>query len=294
MIICDIVGGLGNQMFQYACGRAASLRSSQELKLSVDRFGSYTIHQGFELERVFNLAHTKATKADVDKVLSWRGAPLARRILGKLPPRLTNGSSFIREPHHHFWPGILEIRRNCYLQGYWQSEKYFSDFATMIRDEFQFAIPQESTDTRIFSEMRQTNSVAVHVRRGDYTRKENVALFAPVTSEYYNCALRVLQAAEGPLDIFLFSDDGAWAMELLKDWSAQITLVDHNKGSRSAMDMFLMSHCRHNIIANSTFSWWGAWLNSNPDKQVFAPAKWFTTRSGHSSSDLIPESWRTI
>lgn len=289
MIISQIIGGLGNQMFQYAAGRALSLRLGQPLRLDIAGFDGYGLHQGFELQRVFNCPAETATEANVRSILGWQFSPAIRRVLTRPGMVAFRREGFVVEPHFHYWPEINHVPRDCYLAGYWQSEQYFREAASVIHADFTFKSLPVNRNAELAEQIGQVNAVSLHVRRGDYVNNPKTNVVHGVCSlDYYRDAVQhVSSRVENPY-FFIFSDDMAWVKERLKmDLPCQY--VDHNCGADSYNDMRLMSLCRHHIIANSSFSWWGAWLNRNPDKIVVAPKKWFA--NDKNISDLFPAGW---
>jgi hypothetical protein len=292
MITVNIIGGLGNQMFQYACGRAVSIRTGQSLRIAVDQFGSYALHNGFELQRVFQLEPRRASAAELKQLLGWQAAPSIRWLLGRPVMHWALGPRWCQERHFRYWPGIKCVRPPAYLHGYWQSEKYFVDVADQIRDEFKFRIPWDEADLAVLERMQAQPSASLHVRRGDYNHGKNQSIYASCSMDYYHEAIRLVRQQVPGIRFFAFSDDPDWVETNLCKELGPIEMIRHNVGKRSANDMRLMSMCQHHIIANSSFSWWGAWLNPNPKKLVIAPTHWFVNNPD--TQDLIPESWLRI
>jgi len=289
MILSRIIGGLGNQMFQYAVGRALSLRLSSSLRLDVTGFDGYGLHQGFELSHLFVCNPEIATEDDVRNLLGWRASRLARKIMFRPGFKMLHGASMVVEPYFHYWPGIKLVSRNIYIAGYWQSEKYFSDASEAIRSDFAFKAPFSKKNIDLSGRISQTTAVSLHVRRGDYLadKKTNSAHGLCSLDYYRQAVVYISNKIERP-EFFVFSDDIAWVKEnLVIDFPCMF--VDHNNGSESYNDMRLMSLCKHHIIANSSFSWWGAWLNPNPDKIVVAPRRWFARDAN--IEDLFPSGW---
>lgn len=292
MIISHIIGGLGNQMFQYAAGRSRSLALDIPLKLHVSDFAGYGLHHGFELGNVFRGHFLPATDADLRTVLSWRRSWACRRILVNRHAAVFRGPRLVVEPRFGYWSGISETTDNCFLVGNWQSEKYFRDIANTIRADFTFRKPPTGRDQEWISRMNDCQSISLHVRRGDYaTHAKTRAVLGLLPVDYYCSAVDFVASRSGFPEFFIFSDDIPWAREHL-DIPFPCHYVDHNKGSESHNDMRLMSICRHHIIANSSFSWWGAWLNPKPDKIVVAPRRWFA--NGWDVKDLIPAEWVSL
>lgn len=292
MIICQILGGLGNQMFQYATGRALSLALGCQLLLDLRSFRRYSLHNGFEIDRIFYAPVKAATEADVGKVLNWRASNLARKLLKRVRSPLLHGPNLAIEPHFNYWPRLRELDAPSYLMGYWQSEKYFNDFEQIIRADFSFktALNGENLETSV--RIQDCNSVSLHVRRGDYVTHAPTAKILNVCSiDYYHKAItRIAELIHLPY-FFVFSDDHKWVRNNLKI-PFPTEYIDRNRGMQSYIDMQLMSLCKHQIIANSSFSWWGAWLNQNPGKIVIAPRNWFC--NGLNDSDLIPQKWTRL
>ncbi len=295
MIISNLVGGLGNQMFQYACARSLSLELDVPLKFSTDTFGVHNAHNGFELARVFSLKLEIASGEDLTRLIGWgRSLPLVRRALVKWPFSLVAGRRFLGEPHFRYWPGLRQhARQGGYLQGYWQSERYFACHAGHIRSDFTFGDDLRGANLQLAHSIGQRTAISVHVRRGDYvSNAKTLAVHGTCSLDYYQAAIdTLLQRCPGAL-LVAFSDDPHWVSQFLQPRYPGMVLVDHNKGVESYNDMRLMSMCQHHVIANSSFSWWGAWLNPSPDKVVIAPARWFA--DGRDSRGLIPDSWETM
>lgn len=296
MIISHLIGGIGNQMFQYAVGKAATLRLDVPLKLDVSHFESYKLHQGFELDRVFTCHIDLAKKSDIRDILGWRSSLNIRKFLSRPHMKIFCGDTLVIEPHSHYWEGIKNIHRNTYLLGYWQSMRYFDEFSSEIRADFSFKMPFSGKNTEIIKKIRQVNSVSLHVRRGDYVQVPQTAVTHGLCSQaYYRAAIQYVESRVDNPYFFIFSDDIDWVKRSLKiQFPCQY--VDHNQGVDSHNDMHLMSLCAHNIIANSTFSWWGAWLNLNPRKIVVAPNAWLADTNVVSNykqfmDDLIPINW---
>lgn len=283
MIIVQILGGLGNQMFQYAAARRLSLRAHLPLKLDISGFVSYK-------RRRFALAHlcVRDDHATPDEVRSLRG--WAPRVQRRMPQwaRQMIASGHVIEPHYHFSPEILGIRRPVYLTGFWQSERYFSDVEDVIRKDFAVSDPPTEKNRAILEQIRSAPSVAVHVRRGDYLQAK--AGHGTCPAEYYRTAMaEMVQRCGGTVRFYVFSDDIEWARENL-DRGATVSYVDHNGPDEDYEDLRLMTSCTHHVIANSTFSWWGAWLGSATNKIVIAPKRWFAG-GAHDTRDLYPPGW---
>ena len=289
MIVTNIIGGLGNQMFQYAAGRALSLMNDQPLRLDVSTFDGYNLHNGFELSRLFMGPMNLATSDELLNMLGWRAVPIIKRQLLKNLFSMLRGNRFIVEPHFQYWSGIHQVQTDAYLSGYWQSSKYFKGFENDIRADFVFKQILTDKNHEMASKILACNAVSIHVRRGDYVQNPNTLSTHGICSlDYYNLAIRhISKCIENPI-FFVFSDDMAWVR---KNFKIEFPYhhIDHNLGAESYNDMRLMSMCKHHIIANSSFSWWGAWLNPCLDKVVVAPDRWFVNATN--TNDLIPNDW---
>jgi hypothetical protein len=275
-------------MFQYAAGRALSLRLGTPFKLNTRDFSGYQLHQGYELKRIFNINVEIASEDDLSIVLGWQKSKMMRRIFRKTQLKPLRQRNYVVEPYFNYWGDINKLKENSYLEGYWQSEKYFIEYAENIRMDFTFKLPFSNENAEIVKQISQVNAVSLHVRRGDYVSNAKNAFIGVCSLEYYRKAIECIKSQLDMPVFFVFSDDINWVKNnLVLDKTS--VFVSHNKGSESYNDMRLMSLCKHNIIANSSFSWWGAWLNSNPQKIVIAPKQWFA--SGQDDRDLIPEAW---
>lgn len=291
MIIANINGGLGNQMFQYANAKALANRKGVDFLADISLYEKKVMHQGFELGRIFDLSVGLATKADLNKVLGAFHSPLTNRILARLPLLKNMPKRFISEPHFEYWGGLQACPENAYVFGYWQSEKYFIDHEEQIRRDFSFKSFTDSKNTKLALQIKESPcSVSIHIRRGDYLSNPTANAYHGVLSpSYYAAALEYLSKEFPNLELFIFSDDIEWVKQNLELSNHQVSFVSHNTGTNSYQDMALMSLCDHHVIANSSFSWWGAWLNSSTDKTVIAPKNWFIKPIN--TKDLIPSSW---
>lgn len=289
MVIANLIGGLGNQMFQFAAGRAISLDRGSSLLLDISGFANYELHQGFELQRIFDCNVGISDKEDTRDVLGWQSSSLIRRVISRHSMAVFRRREFVVEPHFHYWQKIKNVPSNCYLLGYWQSEKYFLGVASQIRKDFCFRLPLEKENSELANNISQVNSVSLHVRRGDYAHNPKTAATYGICSlDYYKASIKYIAKRVQKPYFFVFSDDIAWAKNSLQiEFPHQY--VDQNHGEESYNDMRLMSFCQHHILANSSFSWWGAWLNPNPEKIVVAPSRWFANETN--IQDLFPRGW---
>lgn len=279
MQIVWCLGGLGNQMFQYAFYRV--LQSyNRNVYLDVSTFKSYGLHNGYELEIVFGIIADTASANQISKFKD--------NIFLKILNKANIYSKIIRQKNLGFDERYLQLNGNRYFEGYWQSEKYFKSIEAQIRMDFTFPELDEKNQI-IANAIEKGNAVSIHIRLGDYV---NHPLHGGIcTLDYYKKAIDVIKKDVDNPRFYIFSNDIAWCKENLK--LENVVYVLGNDGENSYKDMHLMSLCKHNIIANSSFSWWGAWLNKNLAKIVIAPKKWFNDPS-LDSSDLIPEEWIKI
>lgn len=292
MIISRVIGGLGNQMFQYAVGRAVSLVRNVPLRLDISGFANYGLHQWIEFQRIFNCTAEIANEGDVRRILGWQSSARVRGILSRRSITAFRKKGFIVEPHHHYWQGIRDVPHDCYLMGYWQSEKYFLDVASVIRSHFTFKFPPVNRNADIVDLINQVSAVSLHVRRGDYANNpDTTATHGLCSLEYYHAAIQYIAERVKQPEFLIFSDDVEWVKDNLKI-KFPSHYVDHNHGAESYNDMRLMSLCQHHIIANSSFSWWGAWLNPSTKKIVIAPKRWFANKTD--VRDSFSQGWVTL
>lgn len=292
MIIVKLMGGLGNQMFQYAAARRLSYVSGVQLKLDLSWFDTVcegVTERNYQLHP-FNIVASIATPAETAQF----ARPLGK-IAGFARRYLPLGTSYLQEKHFHFDPAMLKPRRRAYLDGYWQNEKYFEDVKEVIARDFTFKAPPEGLNRTLAEEVGGSgkDNIALHIRRGDYVNNPAVANFHGACSrQYYNAAISMLgQLLDNP-HFFIFSDDPDWVTANFTI-THPFTVLGHNGPDRGWEDLRLMSLCKHHIIANSTFSWWGAWLAANPQKVVIAPRSWFNN-ANIDTKDLLPDSWIKI
>lgn len=279
MQIVWCLGGLGNQMFQYAFYRSLQL-SGNEACLDISSFVSYDFHNGYELERVFGLCPVMASENQLSK--------FKNNILLKILNKANIYSRIIKQKNLGFDGRYLQLKGNKYFEGYWQSEKYFKNIEAQIRTDFTFPKLDEKNQI-IANDIIKTNSISIHIRMGDYV---NHPLHGGIcTLDYYKNAIKIINENIDNPKFYIFSNDIAWCKENLK--LENVVYVLGNDGDSSYKDMQLMSLCKHNIIANSSFSWWGAWLNNNPSKVVVAPNKWLNDNS-IDTTDLLPSEWIRI
>lgn len=292
MIIAQLKGGLGNQLFQYAAGRAVAHRCSMPLTLDLSRY-EWDPKRCYRLDR-FNIQARPATPSEVAHVTGENRRGLQGvlfRFGQKLKPY--HRRTVVREKHFHFDPYSRRIRSATYLEGYWQSDKYFEDIAPILRQELTLKYPLEPINEALARRIGEVEAVSVHVRRGDYAADPKTKqTHGTCTPAYYGDAVEQMRRLLRAPHFFVFSDDISWA-EANLSFEGPVTYVDHNGQDRDYEDLALMSFCRHHIIANSSFSWWGAWLSDYPDKHVMAPKRWMRDPQ-HCTKDVVPTTWHRV
>ncbi|NCB38059.1 MAG: alpha-1,2-fucosyltransferase [Erysipelotrichia bacterium] len=298
MIIVQLIGGLGNQLFQYALGRHLAIKTKTELKLDVCEFNNYKL-RAYGLNN-FKIMQNNATINEINRLkygtnlaLLTKALHFINKISYKLAKRsLVRKSTFIEESSLPFCPDILQLSGNVYLKGYWQSEKYFSEIKEVLYEDLELAEQLDWQNNKLLNEISCGESASIHVRRGDYVADPKASkIYASCDACYYTRAVEIIRKQHPLTRFFIFSDDPDWAETNLK--ISNSVVVRCNDASKNYADLHLMRNCQHNIIANSTFSWWGAWLNKNPNKIVIAPQAWFNNAST-CSKDLIPKNWIQI
>jgi len=290
MIIVRLIGGLGNQLFQYAVARHLAEIHGSVLKIDISGFETYKLHK-YSLWP-FNIQEHFASTEEVAKLTPKMGVAgrMLRRLLCR-PQKLAKTHIKEKDPFC-FNPEILNLPDGIYLDGYWQTEKYFANIEDNIRREVTVKTPQMHKNKELAELIASCEAVSIHIRRGDYVSNNdtNKKHGTCELDYYFRCVEHLGQMVERP-HFFIFSDDPGWARDNL-NLTYPTTIVDHNSADKNYEDLRLMCQCKHNIIANSSFSWWGAWLNKNLDKIVIAPKKWLNDSSIDTSDlDLITDSW---
>lgn len=287
MIITKIIGGLGNQMFQYAYAKCLQ-QKKYDVSLDTSGFETYKLHGGYQLDRyaidLFPSAKEQNNKFYNDSI--WY------KILTKVG---MNHPRFIKEKSLLFDETFLKIEDDVYIDGYFQCEKYFVDIRDILLKQFTMT-ENKSNYTMIIEQqiLSLKRSCSLHVRRGDYVSNQKaLKVHGLCDINYYKKAINILNDRFGDITYFIFSDDIGWVKENLKIENA--IYVETQEKRIPHEDIYLMSLCNHNIIANSSFSWWGAWLNQNEEKIVIAPKRWFANdRMQEQAKDIIPQSWIKI
>jgi hypothetical protein len=285
MIITEINGGLGNQLFQYAAGLSLAEKHQTQFKINVD-FKQADTSRTLGLSH-FNIFLESATPEEIKHYSPT--SILFKKILSYLPLAL---QKFYKERQFSYQPDFEKLGPNVYLKGYWQSERYFSTIATQVKDIFTLQPHFYSNILPLIEEIKQTESVSIHVRKGDYLLHPYSDYYATLESAYYNNALAALQDNLPQLKLYVFTDDPKWVKENLA-LPIPYTLISGVQTRSMYEDFQAMLSCKYHIIANSSFSWWTAWLSAREGKKVVAPKEWF--KNGPSdTADLIPKSWLIV
>ena len=284
-----LCGGLGNQMFQYAAGRALALRCKAELLLNVAWYAAPKADatpRQFCLNVFSGVCGRQVTEPwpEAEGV----GARLMRHTRFVLPFTIRG---YVPEPSFNYWSGIHKVQAPAQLLGFWQSEKYFEHAEQQIRADFAFPVLPGNFGLGLCNKIRAAqHSISVHVRMGDYVNNPSAAMHNIITPQYYARALRYFYEKYGSCSLFLFSDEPDKAASFFDPQGHELTIVDTK--AEAHHDMHLMSLCRHHIIANSSFSWWGAWLGSDAGITI-APTRWFAT-SKTNTADVCPAPWLQV
>lgn len=290
MKIVKILGGLGNQMFQYAFYLALRNRfPNEELYVDTSCFRKYPLHNGYELAKIFDIDAKEASFHDKFKIAypypNYRAWQIGKYIL---PKRKT---MFMERKEGGYDNLAFQVAGSCYYDGYWQDDQYFKD----IRDEIIRVFTPQNISYRnksLISKLTGKTSLSIHVRRGDYIG--NSCYDGICTLEYYEKAINKILDSTNIDSVCIFSNDIKWCKQTLTPLLKQIAdvvYINWNNGEESYQDIFLMSACNHNIVANSSFSWWGAWLNQNKGKMVVCPSKWNNIKN---SQFQTPKEWIKI
>lgn len=290
MVVVRIIGGLGNQMFQYAYALALK-KKGYDVKLDLTSIENYTLHGGYQLNH-YKINLPVASSEELINFIDIKKKDKFFALFNK------NIFKQVKEHGLNFKERLLKVSDNSYIKGYFQSQKYFLDISKDIKETFSLKNFSEYTKKTKELINNDDNSVSLHIRRGDYVSNEIAnKVHGTCDLEYYYRAVDFLSKKIDYKNIFIFSDDIKWCKENLNLEKYNCIYVDSiNNKLLPHEDIFLMSLCKHNIIANSSFSWWGAWLNTNPDKIVVVPKRWYLKKEKQKQVEksLIPESWFRI
>jgi hypothetical protein len=320
VVVTRLSGGLGNQLFQYAAGRSLAHQSGARLVIDATAFtlpveprkfalGPYPIdadvrYDGYAYEPVRPtlrfprpVGFPERPDGPLDAImyiLGKRGGAADRivRALWRLAHRASGGAGLaaFAERSYDYDPRFAHLGRRTYLVGYWQSYRYFDDVHDLIRRETTLPRPPDHENLRWLTQIRQSNSVCVHVRRGDYLLPRAFDHHGVCSEDYYRCAIHLIEQRVSDPRFFVFSDDLDWCRGRFS--GANVALVDANSADAAHDELRLMASCRHHIIANSSLSWWGAWLARHDDQIVVGPDPWFTEL--RRTPDLYPPNWLAV
>ena len=296
-VVVRLVGGLGNQMFQYAAALGLAMRQDRTLKMDVSAYAAYNFPYQLDCLKVPQDLYTGTP------LFQPASSSIAARVIRRIKREIFKGYVFrgcafrkgvYCEPYFHFNPAFFKLSgTEILLNGYFQSPRYFESVAQLLRERFQPAAPLSTVAADWAAKIAASPCpVSLHVRRGDYTEGANSAVHGVLDRGYYDRAVNLIQCLAGErVEFFFFSDEPDVIAEAFADLP-RAYVVRSDPGA-SWEDMFLMARCRHNIIANSSYSWWGAWLNPAEDKRIIAPARWFTPGKLATCNvlDIYPDNW---
>lgn len=287
MIIVKIAGGLGNQMFQYASAKSMAKRLNKELYIDLGHYDKYD-DRTFKLKEIFNIDDTVLSYKDIPLVYKIYKNRYINFIIRKSKMNIGLKNKFIYQKHFDIDRRLIENdnKNNFYLDGYWQNEEYFVEYDDYIRNKFKLKCEIRKEVLDKINEINTDNSVSVHIRRGDYMNIKNIELYGICPIEYYKNSIKYIADKISEPKFYFFSDDIDWVKENL-NIEYECEFIDGRYDDFE--ELYMMSKCKHNIIANSSFSWWGAWLNTNPDKIIIAPKKW--TNRLNTSEQILPKNW---
>lgn len=293
-VVVRLMGGLGNQMFQYAAGRSLSLRRGAGLVLDLSWFHTVS-------DRHYGLwaLNISAETVDTPEWSPGRGSRWLGRLLNKVGKVgmeqlfRPNAVPVYREKGFGFDQAVPGLSAPVCLDGYFQSERYFSDQVSVIRNDFTVISPPNEANVRLLERLAGNDAICLHVRRGDYVANAKMNAFHGVCPvDYYRAGLQIVSEGLADPRCYVFSDDPAWVRANLC-LPLPTSVVDINSAEAPQEDLRLMAACRHFVIANSSLSWWAAWLGQHPGKRVVAPKQWFQT-ANLDTSQLIPGAWMRI
>lgn len=278
-------------MFQYATGRALALKHQTQLVADARSFRRYKLH-GYRIDR-FNTHLIDSTSADLAGCVL---PPEKRGVISSAIWALRNRGRLqsFHEQSLAYDPTFHDLPDQTYLRGYWQSEKYFQHISKELRSELTRPETIDETNQQFINDMANCDSASLHIRRGDYVSNTKTSkVHGTCSIEYYKkAAAHIAQTTNSNPTFFVFSDDPEWTKQNL-ELPFPMKFVTHNPIDDPWLDLQLMKSCQHHIIANSSFSWWGAWLNDSPSKTVIAPERWFADPNMR-DQDIVPESWTRL
>jgi len=294
MVYIQIWGGLGNQMFQFAAAKAVSISGKTKVGICLDKINQHPTNSDFtkrtfELDKVFVLKNFVFVNSSDYNYILHPGKSIFRKILNRL-----KRTSYFFEKGLSYDNSIKKLSAEAYIEGYFQSENYFDSCMEEILSDFRFRQKPSEKTNELLIKIATKTSVAVHIRRGDFIEKKgNLATHGVCSNEYYISAIEQFKNYDN-LIVVIVSDDPGWVYKNM-NFGCDTVYVNWNADEDSWQDMYIISKCNHAIIANSSFSWWGAMLNRNPEKKIIAPARWYADEGlQKQTADLIPTSWIKI
>ena len=291
MVTVLLSGGLGNQMFQYAAAKSLAIRLNTTLSVDLYTFlkNTQATVRPYELG-IFNIEDVVETSS-----LKAKAVTKARPFIQKHRSFFQRLGVFTDTYAILYQPTFEALTGDVIMSGYFQNESYFNNIPELLRKDFSFKYPLTGKNKDIAGQVSENQSIAVHIRRGDYLNKNSQSNFAILEKDYYEKAINYISAHVKNPKFYVFSEDFDWIKDNLNFKEFPVTFIDWNKGKDSYIDMQLMSLCKHNIIANSSFSWWSAWLNNNEEKRVIAPERWFVDEQKNKLLDCFyPQGWIKI
>lgn len=298
MIIVQLQGGIGNQMFQYAAGRALAIRNNTHLKIDLSFLKNGVLEENVDYRNYglnnFCIIEDIINEEDLNRFVR------KSKFFSKLKISWFNKKTGYRLPvpkifwqkGHGYDSEFFSLPTNSYLIGYWQNVKFFAGREEIIKHDFMFRNLPDESNALLLNRIKNCESVAIHIRRGDF---KNLPVLGTIDARYYINAINYLVEKSVNPALFFFSDEMEWVKEnfnSIKSECAKYYVEINNSKGREADDLRLMSNCKHNIIGNSTFGWWGAWLNNNPAKIIIAPEKLFADPDiDNQLQGMIPDNW---
>ena len=288
MKIIYICGGIGNQLFQYAFARKMQIITRDIVKIDSESFFNIFKERQIKDSRSFllssfNCLYEEASINEINQIRNRYG------FFSKVIRKLSN--KFVYNYNVTYKPDIFQKKGDRYVEGYWQSPNYFADIREILLKELTPVNPLPQAALVYLNKIVESQSVSLHIRRGDYLSSSVIDRYGACSLSYYFSAMKIMKEAVKNPYFFIFSDDIDWAIENFNKLDGNLIFIK-NKELTDIEELLLMSSCKHNIIANSTFSWWAAWLNKNDEKKVIAPDPWFDKEPY--DRDLIPKSWLKI
>lgn len=270
---------MGNQMLQYALGRHLSIKNNSPLWLDLSWYNNYRKSQFYREFRI-DCFQTNYKRVNLNNIL-WR-LRFTDHFKTINPFKLKN---VVEKEYAHFDEKILEAGDDILLEGFFPSYKYFEGIREVLIKDFTPIEQMNTANAAYLQKIKSTNSVSVHFRRGDYALTGHHGM---LDKAYYEAAIKHIAIKTGGLQLFIFSDEPEWVCQNMQ-FEHPFEVISINKDQHNYFDMELMKHCKHNIIANSSFSWWGAWLNETTEKIVVAPEKWLNVDINRMEN--IPPEW---